>query len=148
MVGSIERRKLCLAASALILLSGCSSKPYELAPVSGVVTLDGKPVPGTVVNFQPMAENGKTPGPGSTGRCDETGHYVLQTIRDEPGAAAGTHRVRIYSYSPESPVSQDSDSGPPKEQFPNRYNYGSQLTLVVAPEGTDSADFILTTEEQ
>jgi hypothetical protein len=136
--------QFCLAVAVCALLSGCNSKSYDLAPVSGVVTLEGKPIPGTLVNFQPSAKDGLTPGPGSTGRCDESGRYVLKTIRDEPGAVVGTHRVRIYSFSPESPVSRDSDAGLPKEQFPNRYNYDSNLTFIVESSGTEAADFKLT----
>jgi hypothetical protein len=142
---STTHPEFCLAVVVCAALLGCNSKGYDLAPVSGVVTLDGQPIPGTVVNFQPMAKDGKMPGPGSVGRCDETGRYVLRTINDEPGAVVGTHRVRIYSYSPESPVAQDTDAGLPEEQFPNRYNYGSKLTLEVESGGTGAADFTLTT---
>ena len=131
-----------------MVLSGCNSKAYDLAPISGVVTLDGNPIAGTLVNFQPMAKDGTTPGPGSTGRCDDSGRYVLSTIRDEPGAVTGQHRVRIYSYSPESPVSQDTDAGLPREQFPGRYNYGSELIFDVERGGTEAADFKLTTAEK
>jgi hypothetical protein len=137
-----------LAIASCAVLSGCNSQGYDLAQISGVVTLDGNPIPGTLVNFQPVGKDGRTPGPGSTGRCDETGRYVLQTIRDEPGAVVGAHRVRIYSFSPESPVSRDSDAGLPKEQFPNRYNYASELTFDVESGGTEAADFRLTAKGQ
>jgi hypothetical protein len=136
-----------LAVVVFAPFAGCNSEGYGLAPISGVVTLDGNPVPGALVNFQPTAKDGTNPGPGSTGRCDEAGRYVLKTIRDEPGAVVGTHRVRIYSYSPESPVSQDDDAGLPKEQFPDRYNYGSKLTFDVESTGTETADFRLTVED-
>ena len=140
--------KCYLTVAVCTLLSGCNTKGYDLAPVSGVVTLDGKPIPGTLVNFQPVGKDGKVPGPGSTGRCDEAGRYSLKTIRDDPGAVVGTHRVRIYSFSPESPVSQDSGVGLPKEQFPNRYNYDSSLTFDVESSGSEAADFKLTAGSQ
>lgn len=139
-----HRLSVCLVALMIAPLAGCGSKGYQLAPVSGVVTLDGKPVPGTLVNYQPVGSEGVTPGPGSTGRCDENGRYTLSTIRDETGAVVGLHRVRIYSYSPESPVEQDTDEGLPSEQFPERYNYRSELEITIEPGGTDAADFALT----
>jgi hypothetical protein len=144
---SIASIQVCLAVVVCTVLSGCNSKAYDLAPISGVVTLDGNPIPGTLVNFQPVAKDGTTPGPGSTGRCDESGRYVLSTIRDEPGAVLGNQRVRIYSYSPESPVSQDTGAGQPREKFPDRYNYGSELIFEVKPGGTEAADFKLTTAD-
>jgi hypothetical protein len=145
---SNTKTRICLAVAVCALLAGCDSTDYTLAPISGVVTLDGSPIPGALVNFQPVAKDGTTPGPGSTGRCDEAGRYVLKTIRDEPGAVIGTHRVRIYSFSPESPVSQDGDAGLPKEQFPDRYNYGSKLTFDVESAGSETADFRLTVAGQ
>lgn len=145
---STAHRAICPGIVVCLLLAGCNSDAYELAPVSGVVTLDGKSVPGALVNFQPMAKDGTSPGPGSTGRCDETGRYELSTVHDEPGAVVGTHRVRIYSYSPESPVSQDSGVGLPREQFPNRFNYGSKLTFEIESGGTEAADFKLVTVDE
>jgi hypothetical protein len=137
-------------ATALLLcgtlLVGCDSTPYSLAPVAGVVTLDGQPVPGAVVNFQPQATNEKSPGPGSTGRCDAAGRYELSTIRDEPGAVVGPHTVRIFSYSPESPAASDTDAGPTKEIIPPRYNYETELTYEVPAAGSSTADFTLSTE--
>jgi hypothetical protein len=134
-----------LIVIGVLTITGCESKPYTLAPVAGIVTLDGEPVPGAVVNFQPQAGESRSPGPGSTGRCDAEGHFELKTIRDELGAVKGVHTVRIYSYSPESPVASDGGSGPRKEIIPDRYNYASELTYEVPADGTDSADFELTT---
>jgi hypothetical protein len=130
---------------SLTLAFGCDAKKYGLAPVSGVVTLDGEPVPGAIVNFQPKSDTEKSPGPGSTGRCDATGRFVLETIRQEPGAVVGTHRVKVYSYSPESPVVADTDTDAVerKELFPTWCNYNTELTFDVPSGGTTEADFHL-----
>src|SRR5262245_49500081 len=97
--GTARLGALCLCLS---LVGGCgSSAEYELAPVSGVVTLDGKPVPYTQVVFIPQATGGSTnPGPGSAAACDDQGHYQLKTVRGEDGAVVGTHSVRISSLGP------------------------------------------------
>jgi hypothetical protein len=130
-----------------LVVAGCESKTYSLVDVSGKVTLDGKPVPGAVINFQPQtAGESRSPGPGSTGRCDAEGRFELKTIRNEPGAVKGVHTVRIYSYSPESPPASDGGTESRKEIIPDRYNYASVLTYEVPPEGTTTADFALTSK--
>ncbi len=151
------RESLCFqkvlgrAVSLLILICmmpcgvGCgSSSKYPTAQVSGIVTLDNEPLSGAIVNFQPVGGDNPNVGPGSTGRADENGHFSLTTIHDDPGAVVGTHKVRIYSYSPESAPAGDGDAGPIVERVPHRYNYRSQLTFSVPAEGTKEADFKLT----
>lgn len=131
--------------SVLTLACGCAEqKNYSLAPVSGTVTFDGKPLAGGIVNFQPQAAKSPIVGPGSVGYCDEQGHYTLSTIRKEPGAVVGTHRVRIYSFSPETLPTSDVDEEPPVEKIPERYNYQTRLEFTVPAEGSQEADFDLT----
>jgi len=50
---------------------GCGS--YKLAPVSGQVTVNGKPLPNAAVIFQPKRAKTSTPGPGSYGKTDDQG---------------------------------------------------------------------------
>jgi hypothetical protein len=135
-----------LCVCGLLVASGCgSSSKYKLAPVSGTVSLDGQPLSGAAVNFQPSASgDSANVGPGSNAITDDAGHFELNTIHDKVGAVVGSHRVRIYSYSPELPSSQDEDSGPNKERVPERYNYRTQLTFKVPVEGADQANFELT----
>jgi hypothetical protein len=137
---------LCLLVGSVV---GCGgSAEYELAPVAGVVTLDGKPVPYTQVVFVPQGAAGKAnPGPGSAATCDDQGRYQLKTVRGEDGAVVGSHSVQISSTGPPRPTSGDTDVGPPrKEAFPARYNTESTLTFDVPADGTTAADFKLTTE--
>jgi len=72
-------------------------------------------------------------------------YWSLTTVYDEPGASLGLHKVKIYSYSPESASASDVDTGPNQERVPERYNYRTQLTFEVPAAGTDQADFVLTT---
>ncbi len=132
-----------LSVLAIPLMFGCDSSKHQLAPVSGIVTLDGEPLSDGVVNFQPMAGKNVNVGPGSNARTDEQGRFVMNTIDDQPGAIVGKHRVRIYSFSPESPRVDDTDSEPPSERVPHRYNYRSKLTFDVPAEGTSEANFEL-----
>ncbi|MCA9236955.1 MAG: hypothetical protein KDA44_15875 [Planctomycetales bacterium] len=130
------------------MVCGCGPKaPYDLAPVSGVVTLDGEPLAGGVVSFQPRADGDVAPGPGSTGRCDKSGQFTLQTIKGEPGAVVGAHHVRIYSHSSDQPVASDDDrAGAPRERVPARYNYQSDLTADVPAAGIEQLQYDLKTE--
>jgi len=136
------------STSLLVLFSGCGEPPYQLAPVSGLVTLDGVPLADGVVNFQPQGQSGKTAAPGSVSRTDSEGKYQLMTVNDEPGASLGRHKVKIYSYSPESAPVGDNDAGPNQERVPDRYNYRTRLTYDVPDVGTDQADFELTSQPE
>jgi hypothetical protein len=138
--------KMALAWCCVALVGCGSSAPYELAPVSGVVTLNGKAIPHTQIVFQPQgtADN-PAPGPGSTAFCDDAGRFELKTVRGEPGAVVGLHGVQIYAHGPPKSVAKDTDDGPQvKEAFPAKYNLQSQLTYEVPAAGSMAADFALT----
>jgi hypothetical protein len=79
--------------SLLGIAGGCdqSTRP-QLGTVHGKVTLDGKPLVGVGVAFRSDSEKAARE---STAVTDDTGKYALNYIRDIPGAAVGTHRVRI-----------------------------------------------------
>jgi hypothetical protein len=132
-------------AYVLVTLVGCSDG-NAIAPVSGVVTLDGKPLPDARISFQPAPTGeaaGKTElGMGSYATTDAEGRYTLHTAdTDAAGAVVGTHRVMISDMRTES----DQDGGvvrTPPPRFPPRYSDGS-LTFDVKPEGTDQANFEL-----
>ncbi len=81
-------------AIPILALAGCSDTEYSLAPVSGKVTLDGKPVDGIRLVFSPMANETNTdPGPWSTGVTNSDGEYTLETRHKKTGAAVGKHTV-------------------------------------------------------
>ena len=138
----------CLRWASAICITvslGCESKPHGLAPVSGIVTLDGQPVSGVRVTFQPSGRDVENPGPGSSAFSDASGRYELKTVRDEHGAVPGQHTVRILNPAPQLASSDDSAAPPRKEIIPRRYEDG-HLTFDVPPEGTNAADFVLTSQ--
>ncbi len=67
--------------------AGCRSG-IELLPVSGVVTLDGKPVEQATVLFKPET------GPVAYGQTDSAGRFELSTA-GRKGAVPGKHKVSI-----------------------------------------------------
>lgn len=137
-------------AVAVVLVAscvGCSRSPFSLVPVSGTILLDGQPLAGGVINFQPLATGDVAKaGPGSSARIGADGRYSLSTVRGQPGAVAGKHRVKIYSFSPESPPTTEGGPAVQKERVPARYNYRSDVTFDVPATGTDTADFAIATK--
>jgi hypothetical protein len=131
----------------MLAVVGCGEpSSYSLAPVRGVVTLDGEPVVNAVVTFQPRSTGQSVAGPGSTARSDASGKFELRTIRDDPGAVVGPHSVTIYPNYAKAGSAGGADSGGRAvigPDIPRKYNYESTLTFEVPAEGTDSANFEL-----
>lgn len=130
----------------LVAVAGCHQGPYEVAPVSGKVTLSGQPLANATVIFEPRG-GGETEivGPGSMGTTDSEGEYRLTTFKDERGAVVGTHRVRVTTFKSQYKDIQNSDDTivVSKERVPRRYNRDTQLTFEVPSGGTDEANFEL-----
>jgi hypothetical protein len=92
----MTRLTMALALVALAT-AGCQSNGPPLVPVSGKVTLDGKPLAGKTLKFLP--EPG-TPGQGAGATTDAAGGYALLAARpgatrDEAGAPPGSYRVVV-----------------------------------------------------
>lgn len=111
-------------------LTGCRQ---EVVPVSGRVTVNGQPLAGAVVTFQPRKlQQGERPGAGSIGRTDAAGRYVLRQVTpNRPGAVVGEHSVTV------TPA-----DGTPGKPLPREWRDGSRR-FVVPPGGTDQADFAI-----
>lgn len=139
-----------IACCALVFcLAGCGGGGSQSVPVSGTVTLDGKPIADVRVSFQPLAAmlekkgpNSKDSGVGSFATTDKDGRYVLQlSDSDKKGAVVGHHLVRFSDKLAES----NEDAGTtkaPKARFPGRYS-SDPLSFEVKPDGTDQANFDL-----
>jgi hypothetical protein len=130
----------------LLLLSGCGG--LRVVPVSGRVTLDGKPAAGVHVGFQPVATAGNNnPGGGSYAITDDDGRFTLRMVEGgQSGAVVGKHRVEITTRGAEADSGTDTrpKTGAPKTVIPPKYNRNSDLTFEVPSGGTDKADFTLT----
>jgi hypothetical protein len=80
-------------------------------PVTGVVTLDGAPVAGAMVNFILEGGDGKE-GRMAYGSTDRHGVFRLTTLQPDDGALPGTYRVLVIKSVPVPP-------GVPIPSFPN-----------------------------
>jgi hypothetical protein len=101
----------------LLALCGCGTSGPEVAPVHGLVTLDGRPLENADVVFQPEEANRP-----SSGRTDASGRYDLMYARGIEGARVGEHKVLIT-------VSKEIVRNPPP--IPPRYNTQSELGAKV-----------------
>lgn len=116
----------------LMLWAGCGAKADpSLATVTGMITLDGKPLVGARVEFTPLS------GSPSYGTTDEQGGYSLRFTRDRQGAVIGTHVVRIRTFRDE-----DETGRRRAERLPDQYHARSQLRREVVA-GANQIDFEL-----
>ncbi len=88
----------------LVAVAGCGRSLPPCAPVSGRITLAGKPLAGAAISFVSDA----APRFG-LGRTDEAGNYSLTTFRSGDGAVVGEHRVVVLP----SPRVVAAESGDP-----------------------------------
>jgi hypothetical protein len=138
-------RLLVFSAAALVLAGGCGGDG-KIAPVSGTVTLNGKPAPEVAVTFQPLSSTGSNvPGASAFGVTNADGRYSLKIMGEEKqGATVGKNVVRFSAYVPVDPNSDGPPKTKPKVQIPARYWGESNVEFDVPPQGTSSADFQLT----
>jgi hypothetical protein len=116
---------LRIAAIVMAIAQGCSSdsgRP-KLAPVSGRVVYQGKPVEGAIVSFSaegsPRVASGKT---------DSDGRYKLTTFDTNDGAPVGVHAVTIAKLKTTAGPTQEINLDNPGEA------YSKQMTTAAAGE--------------
>jgi hypothetical protein len=107
LLGHVLRHCLLLAGLAV---AGCGNPNLSVAPVSGIVTLDGAPLKAASVMFQP--NDGGRPSFGVT---NDQGRYVLEYSLNELGAKVGACTVRITTEN------RSDDGKVTKEMVPKRY---------------------------
>jgi len=140
-------RWIRLASASIVLLlcvTGCFQKAPELAPVTGLATLDGEPLVGAQVEFNPMQGN------PSYGTTDERGWYELKYTKDKKGAVIGTHVVRITTQTTVVDPETGAETQVP-QRVPERYNERSELirdVRAVEAGNENMIVFALTTEPE
>ena len=121
----------------LALFGGCGSDDPgipipELAPVTGVVTLDGQPLEGATITFEPADLS--LDRRESRAVTDSNGKYELVYVDDVKGAVMGPLTVRINK------MGENEQS-----VVPGRYNSKSELQADVKA-GSNTFDFPLKTK--
>ncbi len=87
--------RACIPTLLLVVLAsvGCGPDAPKTIPVTGTVTLDGKPLEGASVTF--MSTEGSRVASGTT---DASGSFTLKTVIGSlmvDGAVPGTHKIGV-----------------------------------------------------
>ncbi|MEW4455749.1 carboxypeptidase regulatory-like domain-containing protein [Bremerella sp. JC817] len=121
-----------LILAAMMLGSGCtSSVPSNVAEVTGLVTVDGKPAAEAMVSFSPTG-GGRT----SFGLTDDKGQYRLIYTNDIRGAIIGDHMVSISNTPPPGKPS-------PAVLVPAKFGKPGSLTANVEQGSRNEINFEL-----
>jgi hypothetical protein len=121
-----------------IVFLGCG---HSTVSVSGIVTLNGKPIGDCVVRFQPKNDN----LPESVGLTDATGHYSLKTFgeKSRSGAVPGEYRVTFSWQYPQGTGIKDDEPAPtPPYSIPEPIQRDG-LPYTVSDKNISNADFNL-----
>jgi len=138
--GPLRRAALAIVLVGLAV-GGCSRPKRTLPPlgrVTGVVTLDGKPLARAAVAFVPYER-----GNGAYATTDAEGRYTLRYTANHEGAVLGRNRVEIRTGG----EGRDADGNLTEtaERLPARYHATSELLVEVAA-GDNTIDFPLASE--
>lgn len=125
----VSRLCSCVLLSLLAGLVGCGGggaglTDETLIPVSGVVTLDGAPLEGAEIVFEPQGAGGM-----SFASTNAKGEYSLLYNQQQNGAVAGEHVVRIRK------IGGPDTNFDTLNMLPEKYGEKSTLTATV---GADS----------
>jgi hypothetical protein len=125
-------RCLSIAAAGLaLLLSGCSDRP-KLIPVSGVVLIDGQPLPYGAVQVQPKDAR------AAYGELGPDGRFTLTCYDPNDGCVPGTHTVVVVAGEPAGPNAI-------RWLAPKKYSEGATSGLTIdVKEPTDKLVIELT----
>ena len=143
--------------TGVLVLAGCSKSNkgpvFDLTPVAGTVTLDGKPLPDAEVAFY-LQGTAPTGYYGSAARTDAEGKYQLLTGVAQ-GALPGNYKVTVSRITDSNggavkleegmDLEQLKMLGQAKESLPPNYTDLSQtvLTTTVEKEKSDGYNFDL-----
>lgn len=135
----------CMFMVAFVFICGCGTPPFQ--PISGMVTLDGKPLPHCKVGFFPDVTEFKPDTHGfAFGMSNEKGEYEAQHPKGDKGIYAGKYKVFFEAWvdkkgNPISPESKPSEvPGGVKNCVPAKYE-SPETTPITASVGSGGGKF-------
>ena len=126
---------LSLAVSVALVGCGPRGRPEpKRVPVSGSVTLDGKPLSDGMIYFKNIAE-------GAVDGID------IKDGKFEGKAQTGERRVEICQFREEGYIDMGFSKIPNKvDKIPRKYNMESKLTATIPDAGTSDLHFEVTSK--
>jgi hypothetical protein len=109
----VKRETLVLLSILCGVLVGCGDSGFQLVPVSGQLTFDGKPAPaGGTISFTPMGDTGTSDLPRRIGSAifNTDGNFVVSSYKKDDGLMPGRYTVKIVCWV-----------GTPSERNPKSY---------------------------
>lgn len=105
--------RLFSAMLVVVFLFGCAPKEPDLvAPVTGIVNINGEPAGGIMVQFVPDITDETIVVATSQGLTDDSGKFILNTTRGNPGAWPGPHRVTLVDTLEDRPAQGQESTSP------------------------------------
>lgn len=127
----------CVAFAVLLVLAGCGS---PATVITGLVTLDGQPVPRATLEFFPVSGKGRV----SFTKADDAGRYRVTVSPTKLSVVVTATKVDGQEKNPYDP------DGPLIDRIinylPSRYGYQEKTPLTVDPveNQTTTIDLALT----
>jgi hypothetical protein len=126
----------------LVLLSlnaGCNNDPLGLQPVTGSVTVDGKPAAGVRLVFCPVNTSPEAMNQRPMGTTDEQGKYSLTTFVLGDGAPPGDYKISATWLSASKQAVVDERGSVGTDRFMNKYAIPDQsgLTATIAEDTSE-----------
>ncbi|MGL4593891.1 MAG: hypothetical protein ACRCUY_04090 [Thermoguttaceae bacterium] len=123
-----------------ICLIGCDSRPRPV-PVSGLVTIGGKPAFDCQVRFEVISDD-VYPPPSAAAMTDSEGKFTLKTVEPNrrTGAIPGKYRVYCEWLCLNPPEGKEPEQVPKPYKLPIKSLDGS-IEFIVPPKGTHEANF-------
>ena len=135
MGGSLRAVSVVIVGAIIVVLSGCGPR---LVPVSGRVTMAGKPVKRGHIWFVPDMEKGAKHSNYTPCALGADGSYALKT-EERPGILPGPYKVVIFATNTEPP--ENPTGWVPDWLVPAKY--ADQSTSGLAVEIPDSAEPVI-----
>ena len=124
----MKRTIMIFAAAALLFISGCTkSEPLTTIKVTGTVTVDGAPMSGVNILFNPVEKDGIAAG----GVTDANGVYTLTSGANSPGTGA-VEGSFIPTFS-KTETEQREPTASPEEEIA-KYGYDPPKVTYIIPQ--------------
>ena len=128
----IHFTKYFLLIALMSMVSGCGDGLPKTYPVSGVVNLDSKPLPGATVTF--ISDAGSNKSAATT--TDAQGKYTMSTYKQGDGAVPGSYKITVTKYQRGAEESPYGDKPPEAvEQTPEAISAAYGKGYAGPPKG-------------